>query len=262
MSGGAGGWGPCCGLRAHGFPVHLAARCAPRGCQRSPWPACAPCPLATRAHTHLPPSSPPPSPAATPRCTCVSSTTSRRCTTSWLITARVRCTRGAVAAAGRRDARCEGRWCPMPGRPPVRWQQRSPWRAAVPPDDLPIKALLGSFDNTSTQHIQRSPPHRPLPRPAPSASVTVRNYSGLTPLVLAAQLGKMAMFQHIYNRRRRAFYTFGKVGRRARGRACHVRGSAAAVASSVVAAFRGPPRPHHSRLSNHCAACPLPTVAR
>lgn len=56
---------------------------------------------------------------------------------------------------------------------------------------------------------------RPL-APAPPfhvASDAVRNYSGLTPLVLAAQQGKMDMFQHIYNRRRRAFYTFGKVGR-------------------------------------------------
>jgi hypothetical protein len=40
----------------------------------------------------------------------------------------------------------------------------------------------------------------------------VRNHQGLTPLVLAAHLGKEAMMQHIYKRRRRAFYTFGKVG--------------------------------------------------
>jgi hypothetical protein len=43
------------------------------------------------------------------------------------------------------------------------------------------------------------------------ASDAVRNYAGLTPLVLAAQLGRVDMLQHIYNRRRRAFYTFGKV---------------------------------------------------
>ncbi|GBF97002.1 hypothetical protein Rsub_09799 [Raphidocelis subcapitata] len=44
-----------------------------------------------------------------------------------------------------------------------------------------------------------------------AASDAVRNNAGLTPLVLAAHLGKMATFQHIYNRRRRAFYTFGRV---------------------------------------------------
>ncbi|KIY99828.1 Transient receptor potential cation channel subfamily V member 6 [Monoraphidium neglectum] len=44
-----------------------------------------------------------------------------------------------------------------------------------------------------------------------AASDAVRNYAGLTPLVLAAQLGRVDMLQHIYNRRRRAFYTFGKI---------------------------------------------------
>lgn len=44
-----------------------------------------------------------------------------------------------------------------------------------------------------------------------AASDTVRNYGGLTPLVLAAHLGKQDMLQHIYSRRRRAFYSFGKV---------------------------------------------------
>eukprot|EP00879_Flechtneria_rotunda_P024448 GHRR01025918.1.p1 GENE.GHRR01025918.1~~GHRR01025918.1.p1 ORF type:complete len:377 (+),score=86.35 GHRR01025918.1:244-1374(+) len=44
-----------------------------------------------------------------------------------------------------------------------------------------------------------------------AASDEVRNHAGLTPLVLAAQLGKVEMLQHIYNRRRRAFYSFGKV---------------------------------------------------
>ena len=44
-----------------------------------------------------------------------------------------------------------------------------------------------------------------------AASDAVRNYLGLTPLVLSAHLGKAAMFQHIYSRRRRAFYTFGSV---------------------------------------------------
>jgi hypothetical protein len=39
----------------------------------------------------------------------------------------------------------------------------------------------------------------------------VRNHAGLTPLVLCAHLGKMDMFQHIYSRRRRAFYSFGRV---------------------------------------------------
>lgn len=39
----------------------------------------------------------------------------------------------------------------------------------------------------------------------------MRNYAGLTPLVLSAHLGSTTMLQHIYSRRRRAFYTFGKV---------------------------------------------------
>ena len=43
------------------------------------------------------------------------------------------------------------------------------------------------------------------------ASERVRNHAGLTALVLAATIGKEDMFQHIYNRRRRAFYAFGKV---------------------------------------------------
>lgn len=43
------------------------------------------------------------------------------------------------------------------------------------------------------------------------ASESVRNVHGSTPIVLAAELGKLDMFQHIYNKRRRAFYTFGKV---------------------------------------------------
>lgn len=44
----------------------------------------------------------------------------------------------------------------------------------------------------------------------------VPNYHGLTPLVLAAQLGKGDMLQHIYSKKRRAFYTFGRVGSRQR----------------------------------------------
>jgi hypothetical protein len=44
-----------------------------------------------------------------------------------------------------------------------------------------------------------------------AASDNVRNHAGLTPLVLAAQLGKMPMLQHIYRRRRRAIYSFGRV---------------------------------------------------
>ncbi|WIA19587.1 hypothetical protein OEZ85_005527 [Tetradesmus obliquus] len=44
-----------------------------------------------------------------------------------------------------------------------------------------------------------------------AASEAVRNHGGLTPLCLAAQLGKADMLQHIYSRRRRAFYSFGKV---------------------------------------------------
>lgn len=43
------------------------------------------------------------------------------------------------------------------------------------------------------------------------ASVNVSNHAGLTPLVLAAQLGKMDMFKHITSRRRRTFYSFGRV---------------------------------------------------
>jgi hypothetical protein len=43
------------------------------------------------------------------------------------------------------------------------------------------------------------------------ASEAEANHTGLTPLVLAAQLGKTDMFEHIYERRRKAFYTFGKV---------------------------------------------------
>lgn len=41
------------------------------------------------------------------------------------------------------------------------------------------------------------------------ARENVRNAHGLTPLTLAAHLGRTDMLQHIYNRRRRAFYTFG-----------------------------------------------------
>jgi hypothetical protein len=44
-----------------------------------------------------------------------------------------------------------------------------------------------------------------------AASEAVRNHGGLTPLCLAAQTGKSDMLQHVYNRRRRAFYSFGKV---------------------------------------------------
>ncbi|KAF8062894.1 TRPV6 [Scenedesmus sp. PABB004] len=44
-----------------------------------------------------------------------------------------------------------------------------------------------------------------------AASDAVRNTAGLTPIVLAGQLGRTAMFQHIYSRRRRAFYSFGRV---------------------------------------------------
>jgi hypothetical protein len=39
----------------------------------------------------------------------------------------------------------------------------------------------------------------------------VRNHAGLTPLVLAAQLGKSDMFSHITSRRRRTFYSLGPV---------------------------------------------------
>jgi ankyrin repeat protein len=46
-----------------------------------------------------------------------------------------------------------------------------------------------------------------------AASEAVRNHGGLTPLCLAAQTGKSDMLQHVYNRRRRAFYSFGKVRR-------------------------------------------------
>jgi ankyrin repeat protein len=53
-----------------------------------------------------------------------------------------------------------------------------------------------------------------------AASEAVRNHGGLTPLCLAAQIGKTDMLQHIYNRRRRAFYSFGKV-RRARDLFAH-----------------------------------------
>lgn len=45
-----------------------------------------------------------------------------------------------------------------------------------------------------------------------AASDSVRNHQGLTPLVLAAHLGRGDMLQHLYNRRRRAIYSFGKVG--------------------------------------------------
>jgi hypothetical protein len=44
-----------------------------------------------------------------------------------------------------------------------------------------------------------------------AASEAVRNHAGLTPLCLAAHAGKSDMLQHVYNRRRRAFYSFGKV---------------------------------------------------
>ncbi|KAF6258835.1 hypothetical protein COO60DRAFT_1074230 [Scenedesmus sp. NREL 46B-D3] len=44
-----------------------------------------------------------------------------------------------------------------------------------------------------------------------AASEAVRSQGGLTPLCLAAQLGKADMLQHVYSRRRRAFYSFGKV---------------------------------------------------
>jgi ankyrin repeat protein len=44
-----------------------------------------------------------------------------------------------------------------------------------------------------------------------AASEAVRNHGGLTPLCLAAHMGKSDMLQHVYNRRRRAFYSFGKV---------------------------------------------------
>lgn len=37
------------------------------------------------------------------------------------------------------------------------------------------------------------------------------NHTGLTPLVLAAQLGRLDMFRHITARRRRTFYSFGRV---------------------------------------------------
>jgi len=45
------------------------------------------------------------------------------------------------------------------------------------------------------------------------ASREVVNHHGLTPLVLAAQLGKLDMFRHISSRRRRTFYSFGRVRR-------------------------------------------------
>jgi hypothetical protein len=43
------------------------------------------------------------------------------------------------------------------------------------------------------------------------ASVHVANHAGLTPLVLGAHMGKFQMFKHITSRRRRPFYSFGRV---------------------------------------------------
>ena len=43
------------------------------------------------------------------------------------------------------------------------------------------------------------------------ASEDVRNLHGLTPLVLATHLGKLNVVSHIFTKRRRTFYTFGKV---------------------------------------------------
>jgi hypothetical protein len=43
------------------------------------------------------------------------------------------------------------------------------------------------------------------------ASENVRNNRGQTPMLLAASLGKVEMFQHIYNRRRRIAWTYGPV---------------------------------------------------
>ncbi len=68
--------------------------------------------------------------------------------------------------------------------------------------------FLGVFAPPNADPLNQNAPKRA----AHAASDSVRNYYGLTPLVLAAQLGNTAMLQHVYNRRRRAFYTFGKVG--------------------------------------------------
>ena len=61
------------------------------------------------------------------------------------------------------------------------------------------------------------------------ASENVRNNRGQTPLLLAASLGKVEMFQHIYNKRRKVAWAYGPVsvgnvwrcGRRA-GRRLHL----------------------------------------
>ena len=39
----------------------------------------------------------------------------------------------------------------------------------------------------------------------------MRNHAGRTPLVEAASLGKVAMFQHIYSKRRRPAWAYGSV---------------------------------------------------
>ena len=39
----------------------------------------------------------------------------------------------------------------------------------------------------------------------------VRNNRGLTPLLLAASLGKVEIFQHIYNKRRKVAWAYGPV---------------------------------------------------
>jgi hypothetical protein len=54
------------------------------------------------------------------------------------------------------------------------------------------------------------------------ASGEVANHAGLTPLVLAGQLGRLDMFRHITARRRRTFYSFGRV--RGAGGGCCLRG--------------------------------------
>lgn len=45
------------------------------------------------------------------------------------------------------------------------------------------------------------------------ADTAVTNHGGLSPLVLAAHMGKLDMLRHITSRRRRTFYSFGRVRR-------------------------------------------------
>ena len=78
---------------------------------------------------------------------------------------------------------------------------------------LPLMHLPHSLSLTHVSHCIILLPCSVSPPPLQycAASDTVRNHAGLTPLVLAAQLGKMPMLQHIYRRRRRAIYSFGRV---------------------------------------------------